>query len=113
MDAITFIATPRGTDQSDVTALLACFETVPDGRKRRDVRYPLAVLLAIAVLAKLCGDSQVHALADWAHARAEELAKGSAARSGKVGQSALDVQLSAEDLAALEEPYTPHPILGH
>jgi hypothetical protein len=34
----------------------------------------LAVLLTIAVLAKLCGDSQVHALADWAHARAAELA---------------------------------------
>jgi hypothetical protein len=42
--------------------------------KRRGVRYPLAVLLAIAVLAKLCGDSQVHALADWAHARAAALA---------------------------------------
>ncbi len=78
MNPITFTAKPRGSDQTitiDVTALVARFQTVPDGRKRRGVRYPLAVLLSIAVLAKLCGDSQVHAIADWAHARAEELAK--------------------------------------
>jgi hypothetical protein len=31
-------------------------------------------LLAIAVLAIFCGDSQVHTLADWAHARAAALA---------------------------------------
>lgn len=78
MDAITFTATPRGTDQTisiNVTDLLTRFQTVPDGRKRRGVRYPLAVLLSIAVLAKLCGDSHIHAIADWANARAEELAK--------------------------------------
>lgn len=99
MDAITFSATPRGTDQTitvDVRALLARFQTVPDGRKRRGVRYPLAVLLSIAVLAKLCGDSQVHALADWAHVRAEELAR----------------------LFSLKRPTMPHPttwtrVLGH
>jgi len=26
---------------------------------------------------------------------------------------ALDIHLSTEDLHFLEEPYTPHPILGH
>lgn len=78
MDAITFSATPRGTNQTicvDLNALLAHFQTVPDVRKRRGVRYPLAVLLSIAVLAKLCGESQVHALADWAYARRKELAR--------------------------------------
>src|SRR5882724_1933986 len=77
MDPITFTVTPRGSDQAitiDLSALLTLLQTVPDQRKRRGVRYPLAVLLAIAVLAKLCGDSQVHALADWAHARAAALA---------------------------------------
>jgi len=77
MDPITFTVTPRGSDQAitiDLSALLTQLQTVPDQRKRRGVRYPLAVLLAIAVLAKLCGDSQVHALADWAHARAAALA---------------------------------------
>src|SRR5215216_6112829 len=76
MDPITFTVTPRGSDQTmtiDLSALLTLLQTVPDQRKRRGVRYPLAVLLAIAVLAKLCGQSQVHALAGWAHERAAEL----------------------------------------
>ena len=62
MDAIIFSATPRGTDQTitvDVRALLVHLQTIPDGRKRRGVRYPLAVLLSVAVLAKLCGDSHI------------------------------------------------------
>ena len=77
MNPITFTVTPRGTEQAltiNLTELLMQFHTIPDQRKPRGVRYPLAVLLTIAVLAKLCGDSQVHALADWAHARAAELA---------------------------------------
>src|SRR5215208_3389646 len=77
MDPITFTVTPRGSDQAitiDLSAFLTLLQTVPDQRKRRGGRYPLAVLLAIAVLATVCGDSQVHALADWAHARATELA---------------------------------------
>ena len=75
MDAITFTVTPRGTDQPitiNVSALLACFAQVPDQRKRRGVRYPLAILLTIAVLAKRCGSSQVRAIADWAHERRTE-----------------------------------------
>jgi predicted transposase YbfD/YdcC len=49
------------------------FQTLADGRKRRGVRYPLAVLLTIAVLGKLAGYSQVAAIADWARARADTL----------------------------------------
>jgi predicted transposase YbfD/YdcC len=77
MHPITFTVTPLGQQQAltiNITDLLARFQTVPDQRKRRGVRYPLAVLLTIAVLAKLSGQSQVHALAGWAAARAFELA---------------------------------------
>ena len=77
MNPITFTVTPLGQQQAlmiNVTDLLACFQTVPDQRKRRGVRYPLAVLLTIAVLAKLSGQSQIHALAGWASARTLELA---------------------------------------
>ena len=76
LDPITFTVTPFGQDRSltiNLTELLERLQTVPDQRKRRGVRYPLAVLLAIAVLAKLCGQSQVHALAGWSHERAVEL----------------------------------------
>jgi predicted transposase YbfD/YdcC len=75
-DPITFTVTPSGQERSltiNLTELLERLQTVPDQRKRRGVRYPLAVLLAIAVLAKLCGQSQVHALAGWAHQRTTEL----------------------------------------
>ena len=41
----------------------------------RGVRYPLAVLLTIALLAKLAGYSKARAIADWAKLRAAELAE--------------------------------------
>jgi hypothetical protein len=58
----------------DLGAIYRQFLTLADGRKRRGLRYPLAVLLTIAVLAKLSGYSQVTAIADWARARADALA---------------------------------------
>ena len=54
----------------DLRMLYQQFQTLPDQRKRRGVRYPGAVLLLIAVLAKLTGHSRVRALADWARLRA-------------------------------------------
>jgi predicted transposase YbfD/YdcC len=59
----------------DLGAIYQQFQTLADARKRRGVRYPLAVLLTIAVLAKLSGSSQVAAITDWAQARAEALAE--------------------------------------
>jgi hypothetical protein len=59
----------------DLGAIYRQFQTLSDPRKRRGVRYPLAVLLTIAVLAKLSGYSQVAAITDWARARAEALAE--------------------------------------
>jgi predicted transposase YbfD/YdcC len=58
----------------DIAALYQQFQTVSDLRKRRGKRYPLAVLLTIALLAKLAGVTGVRALADWAKLRAEEFA---------------------------------------
>jgi hypothetical protein len=69
---------PRGTDQPITIDLLAPrvqLQAIPDQRKRRGVRYPLAVLLTIAVPAPLCVASQVHHSADWAHERAAEPAQ--------------------------------------
>src|SRR5262245_37241323 len=56
----------------DIGTLYQQFQRVPDSRKRRGRRYPLAVLLTIAVLAKLAGTTGVRALADWAKLRAQE-----------------------------------------
>ena|SRR5690242_10102788 len=48
-------------------------QTVPDRRKRRGRRYPLAALLMIGVLAKLADQESSRALAQWAKLRQQEL----------------------------------------
>lgn len=77
MNATTVTVRPFGSEHSftiDIADVHAQFQAVPDQRKRRGVRYPLAVLLTIALLAKLSGYSQLRALAEWARERALELA---------------------------------------
>lgn len=58
-----------------VQALAHRLQALTDKRKRRGVRYPLAVLLTLAVLAKLSGHSRLEPLADWARLRAADLAQ--------------------------------------
>jgi predicted transposase YbfD/YdcC len=58
----------------DLTSLYTRFHALTDQRARRGRRYPLPLLLTIALLAKLTGHSQVRAVAEWAALRAEELA---------------------------------------
>jgi predicted transposase YbfD/YdcC len=58
-----------------LTELAAHLALLPDLRKRRGVRYPLSMLLTIAVLAKLAGQSRLEPIADWAQKRAVELAQ--------------------------------------
>lgn len=58
----------------DLTYLYAHLQALPDQRARRGVRYPLPMLLLIALLATLSGQHHVRALADWAALRAQELA---------------------------------------
>ncbi len=57
----------------DLDALYACLQTIPDHRDRRGVRYPLASLLMIGVLAKLAGQDSSRAMAHWAQLRTHEL----------------------------------------
>jgi predicted transposase YbfD/YdcC len=61
--------------------------TLTDQRDPRGVRYPLAVLLTIATLAKLAEQNSPRAIADWARLRAPMLA----------------------DLFGLDRPTMPHP----
>jgi len=59
----------------DLEALYACLQTIPDHRDRRGVRYPLASLLMIGVLAKLAGQDSSRAMADFAKLRTQELSQ--------------------------------------
>jgi hypothetical protein len=43
----------------DLTRLYQRLHTLPDRRARRGVRYPLPMLLVIAILAKLTGQAHV------------------------------------------------------
>ena len=54
-------------------ALVEKLHTVPDLRDPRGVRYPLPVVLTVAVLAKLAGHGKLRAMAEWAGLRAEQL----------------------------------------
>jgi predicted transposase YbfD/YdcC len=59
----------------DLEQLYRCLQTVPDRRKRRGQRYPLAALLMIGVLAKLAGQDSSRAISHWARLRTHELSR--------------------------------------
>lgn len=71
-------AVPLPTDLPfafSLTALAAHLQAVPDRRKRRGRRYPLPVLLTLAVVAKCAGQGRLEPLAHWAQLRARDLAR--------------------------------------
>ena len=57
----------------DVDALYARARSLTDGRDPRGLRYPLPLLITLAVLAKLAGFVRMQDLADWAQLRRHEL----------------------------------------
>jgi predicted transposase YbfD/YdcC len=59
----------------DLDRLYACLQTIPDHRHRRGVRYPLASLLMVGVLAKLAGQDSSRGMAHWAKLRTHELSQ--------------------------------------
>src|SRR6266496_1350312 len=65
---------PKQAFLFDLEALYRQLQRVKDRRKRRGVRYPLAELLMIGILAKLAGQSSSRARAQWAQLRQRELA---------------------------------------
>ncbi|NJM55354.1 MAG: ISAs1 family transposase [Verrucomicrobiae bacterium] len=78
MHATTVTVRPFGSEHActlDLAAIYQHFQDIPDLRDRRGVRYPLALLLTIALWAKLTGASQLRAIAEWARERQGELAE--------------------------------------
>ncbi|HEY3232426.1 MAG TPA: ISAs1 family transposase [Roseiflexaceae bacterium] len=76
MQYSTLPFTLAGSDEPyliDVGTLYAQAQTLIDRRKARGRRYGLALIVTIAVLAKLAGYSRVEDLADWAKLRQQEL----------------------------------------
>ncbi len=56
-----------------IGSLLTYFAKIKDTRKSRGIRYSLATILVVMVLAKLCGEDKPYGIADWAQMRSEWL----------------------------------------
>jgi hypothetical protein len=59
----------------DVSTLYAHFEQLTDRRDPRGVRYALADVLALIILAKLCGEDSAIGIAEWLKHRADQLGR--------------------------------------
>lgn len=73
MESNTFlsaVALPTDAPSPDPASLFAVLTHLPDPRKLRGQRYPLAAVLAIIVLAKLAGETSVSGIAQWGRLRA-------------------------------------------
>jgi predicted transposase YbfD/YdcC len=76
MNTTTFSSRLKLPNQAllfDLDALYSSLQRVKDRRKRRGVRYPLAEILMIGILAKLAGQTSSRAIAEWAQLRRLEL----------------------------------------
>ena len=71
----TRLALPNQALLFDLDALYRSLQQVKDRRKRRGVRYPLAEILMIGILAKLAGQTSSRAIAEWADLRKRELSQ--------------------------------------
>ena len=60
------LSLPNQTLFFDLDALSASLQSVTDRRRKQGLRYPLASLLLIGVLAKLAGQNSSRAMAHWA-----------------------------------------------
>jgi predicted transposase YbfD/YdcC len=57
----------------DIGSLFAHFQSLSDKRKPRGMRYSLAMILVVVMMAKLCGENHFMGIAEWAKHRAEFL----------------------------------------
>jgi predicted transposase YbfD/YdcC len=62
-----------GEQQIDALSVYRAFEQIEDGRHKRGVRYSVALILTLLVLAKLAGMTTLLAISDWVRLRADEL----------------------------------------
>jgi predicted transposase YbfD/YdcC len=89
----------------DLDSLYARFETLADRRKAKGKRYPLAIVLIVAVLAKLCGEDIPEGIAEWGRVRTLQLCQALSFARGKLpsGNTYRRVFGGALSVAELEE----------
>lgn len=67
--------TPESIEQvlPETMSLYHAFSQIADSRKKRGLRYPLTVVLTVMTVAKLCGETELRGIAQWAQYRARQL----------------------------------------
>src|SRR5262245_31649178 len=98
-------AAPEGVPEMvfSLGSLYAYLAKLTDRRKRRGVRYSLATILVLAVLAKLCGQDKPSGIADWAQQRGRFLIDTLRLKQGRLPHHStyrriFERVLSAEEL---------------
>src|SRR5260221_868997 len=64
------------TEKVEVKSLYERLKQLKDKRKRRGIRYPLAVALVMIVVAKLSGQDEIRGIAEWVRLRAGLFVEG-------------------------------------
>lgn len=59
----------QDAEEIDILSVYEAFEQVPDGRKDRGKRYPLALVLTLLLLGKMAGEQTVSGIVDWTRQR--------------------------------------------
>jgi len=94
----------------DVGSLYARFEDMVDQRKRRGRRYSLAMILTVAMLAKICGENTPYGMAEWAKHRVGTLVDLFQLKRGKMPHDStyrriLGKVVDVEELERLSSQY--------
>jgi hypothetical protein len=60
---------PASLNEVDAYCVYAAFEKITDGRCKRGIRYPVALILTLIVLAKLMGEPKLSGVSQWVRLR--------------------------------------------
>jgi predicted transposase YbfD/YdcC len=119
INAAGAVAAPATEFVCSLESLYGYLAKLTDRRKRRGVRYPLATILVLVVLAKLCGQDKPYGIADWAQQRRGFLAEALRLKHGRLPHHStyrriFESVLSAEELErSLSEFISQRPQAGH
>jgi predicted transposase YbfD/YdcC len=94
-----------GSEGQGVRSLYEGLQELKDKRKRRGIRYPLAVLLVMVIVAKLSGEDEVRGIADWLKYRARAFAEALGLKQAKTPHATTISRVLNEalDIEALEQ----------
>ena len=88
-----------------VRSLYERLQALKDKRKRRGIRYPLAVVLVMVIVAKLSGEDEVRGIAEWIGHRATAFANALALKQARTPHATTISRVlnEAVDIEALEQ----------